>query len=178
MHVAATAAEPLKFRKADFVAGDGLAINQTGGRLERVQCLDNQWEPLGPIVPVSREKPHPLGTPPRQQAEAIVLNLMNPVAASRWPLDRNRQARLNKIGEGTQTPQHRAVMQHGMAGVESVVGKARLETRARVDGVIRRLRITTRALPPTQQRKKSRPMKVYLDNVIVSGKGARRPASA
>jgi len=55
-------------------------------------------------VPVSREKPHPLGTPSRQQAETIVLDLVNPVGTGRWPFDGARQARLDEIGEGTQTP--------------------------------------------------------------------------
>src|SRR5262249_2774303 len=50
-----------------------LAINQTGDRLERVQCLDNKRKPFGPIVPISGEKQHASGPTPRQEPEAIML---------------------------------------------------------------------------------------------------------
>jgi len=59
---------------------------------------------LGPIMAVAGEKPDALGTAASQEPEAIVLYLVNPVRAGRWSLDRARQARLDKIGKGTQTP--------------------------------------------------------------------------
>ena len=58
---------------------------------------------LGPIMAVAGEKPDALGTAASQEPEAIVLYLVNPVRAGRWSLDRARQARLDKIGKGTQT---------------------------------------------------------------------------
>jgi hypothetical protein len=56
-------------------------------------------EALGPVMPVPREQSDALSTAPGQQPEAVVLDLVNPASAGRWPLDGLRQARLNEIRE-------------------------------------------------------------------------------
>jgi hypothetical protein len=57
-------------------------------------------------VPVPGEKPHSRGAAARQEPEATMLNFVNPIASGGRPLDRARQARLAKVGEGYATQQH------------------------------------------------------------------------
>src|SRR5205085_5081546 len=90
-------AQPVEVGKTSFAAGHRLAVEQAGGRLERVQRLHDQRKAFGPIIAVAGEKPRALGTAPSQDPEAIVLYLVNPVVASRRPLDLGWQARLAEI---------------------------------------------------------------------------------
>src|SRR5262249_48687746 len=106
MHVSATAAQAVEFCKASFAAGHRLSVDQACGHLERAQCVEDEREGFGPVVPVGGDRPPSGGPPPRQEPEAIMLDFMNLIAAGRWMLDRARQARLGKVGEGPQTPQH------------------------------------------------------------------------
>src|SRR5438094_6397384 len=99
MHIAASSPQPLEFCKASLVAGDGLPIDQAGGGFKRAQRLDDEREAFGPVVPIAGEKPHSSGAAPRQEPEAIVLDFVNPIAAGRRPLDRDRQARLTAVGK-------------------------------------------------------------------------------
>ena len=82
-------------------------------------ALDNEREALGPVVAIAGKEPDAGGAASGQQAKAVVFYFMNPGGAARWPLDRARQARLDEIGEGTQTPQHVPYMEHAAARVES-----------------------------------------------------------
>jgi hypothetical protein len=52
-------------------------------------------------VAITGEKPHPRGSAPGQQPEAVVFDFVNPIAAGRRLLDRARQARLAEVGKST-----------------------------------------------------------------------------
>jgi hypothetical protein len=49
---------------------------------------------------------------PSQQSKAVVLDLVNPVRSGRRSLSGARQARLYKVREGTQMPEHAALVDH------------------------------------------------------------------
>src|SRR5262245_32981190 len=116
MHVATTAAQPFKFGKAGFVAGHRLSVDQAGGRLEAVHRLHDDRNALRPwpwrVKSLTPEAPRRAS-----RRKAIVFYLVNPVATGWWPLDGARQARLDKVGEGPQTPQH--VLLHAARGGRS-----------------------------------------------------------
>jgi hypothetical protein len=122
MHVATTAAQPVKFGKAGFVAGNGLPIEQARSDFKRAHRLEDEREAFGPVVPVAGEKPHSGDAAARKEPKAIMLDFVDPLAASRRPLDGARPARLAEVGKGTQTPQHGAInAARRAAGVESNV---------------------------------------------------------
>jgi hypothetical protein len=57
---------------------------------------DNHSEAIGEVVSVPSEETHAPGVPPRQNAKAVVLYLVNPAGTRRRVLGRARQARLKR----------------------------------------------------------------------------------
>jgi hypothetical protein len=78
-------AELLKDRESGFVGDDGLAVNHAGTYRQASNSGHDQWEALGEILAVAGEEPRARGVAPRQDAEAIVLDLVQPVRVG-WRL--------------------------------------------------------------------------------------------
>ena len=66
---------------AVLVASDRLAINDAGARTQVCQPLDDQREAMGEIVARTAIEPHPLAVLAGDDAEAVVLDLVQPLAA-------------------------------------------------------------------------------------------------
>ena len=77
----------MKIRTAAFiVAGDHrLAVDQERLRLDAVRSINDGREAIGPIMTVAREAADPRAIPAHHQPIAVVLDLMNPERAGRWP---------------------------------------------------------------------------------------------
>jgi hypothetical protein len=64
----------------------------------------NQRKTIGEVIAVAREQPHAVFVPPRQDAEAVMLNFVNPI----WPRRRLlRQTGQAWLDGGFVTPEHR-----------------------------------------------------------------------
>ena len=50
------------------------------------------------IVAVSSEEPHPIAVAPRHDAEAVVLDFVNPIRSGRRPIGGAGKAGLNEVG--------------------------------------------------------------------------------
>jgi hypothetical protein len=64
------------------LAAHSLAIYQAGAQSERVYRLDDEREVARPVVPVAGEQPDAGGVSPNHHAEAVVLDLVNPVGSA------------------------------------------------------------------------------------------------
>src|SRR5262249_37305041 len=65
------------------IAGDSLAVDDAGARAQACQRLDDQREAAGEIVARTAVEPHLRASFAGNDAEAVVLNLMQPLAAGR-----------------------------------------------------------------------------------------------
>jgi hypothetical protein len=83
----AALAQLLEHRHAIVIATDRLAVDQARAHSQCRYSLHDEREALGLLVPIAGEKPDSRGTAPRQEPVAIVLDLVNPVAAGRRPFD-------------------------------------------------------------------------------------------
>src|SRR5579862_9650470 len=66
-----------------FVADDCLAVDQARARRQGRDSRGNEWKSAGEIVTVASNEPHAGGIAPRQEAKAVMLDLVNPTCASR-----------------------------------------------------------------------------------------------
>jgi hypothetical protein len=119
MRGAAAIPKSVENGRAIIGASDRLPVEQAGCDLECGHGLRDQREALGPVVAVPGEQPHAAGPTAGHHSKAIVLDFVNPARAGRRSLGRTWEARLAKIREGAQTPQHVPYMEHTGARVES-----------------------------------------------------------
>jgi len=101
-------ADQVEYRKSVLVGDDRLAVDETGACR---QCRDRRGghrEAPSKIVAVSSEEPHVVSDAPRHDAEAVMLDLVNPIPAGRRLIGRAVQAWLDEVGQGagTRTRQH------------------------------------------------------------------------
>ena len=82
--------------KPVFVAHDRLAIDQAGARRQSRDSRGNERKSAGEIVAVASNEPHASGIAPRQESEAVVLDLVNPTCARRRHFCRGRETGLNE----------------------------------------------------------------------------------
>ena len=84
-HSAVVVAIPQQLERGHSVhfAADRLAVDQTRAYPESYHAEADQREAVGPIIAVAGVQAHRGAISTRQQAEAIELDLMNPVAAAR-----------------------------------------------------------------------------------------------
>ena len=61
-------------------------------------CLDNGWEAVGPVMAVAGEAANSRAIPAHHQPVAVMLDLMNPQRAGRWPRHLRRLARFDEAG--------------------------------------------------------------------------------
>jgi hypothetical protein len=88
-------ADEVEHRKAFMVGDYRLAVDEAGACRQRRDRCGGQWEASSEIVAVSSEEPHTGSIAPCHDAEAVVLDLMQPVPADRRPVGRAGKARLN-----------------------------------------------------------------------------------
>jgi hypothetical protein len=93
----------LEDRESGLVADNDLAIDQARARRQhRNRCHDLR-KSLAEVVAVAGVEPHALGVAPRHDAEAVVLDLVQPVGAARRGLGRRRQAEFDEADYSTAT---------------------------------------------------------------------------
>src|SRR5262249_40643429 len=84
------------------IAGDSFAIDDAGARAQACQRLNNQREATGEIVARTAIEPHPLAVLAGNDAEAVMLDLVQPLAAGRQLIGFGWEARRDEPGrEGT-----------------------------------------------------------------------------
>jgi hypothetical protein len=71
---------------AVIVTHNGLAVDDAGARPQASQRLDDQWEAAGEVLAGTAIEPHAVAILARDDAETIVLDLVDPgIAARRLP---------------------------------------------------------------------------------------------
>ena len=84
------------------------AVDDAGARAQAGQCLDDQWKAIGQVIARTTIEPHLRGSLASSDAEAIVLDLVQPLAAGRQLIGFGWEARRDVPGrEGAHT-QHNA----------------------------------------------------------------------
>src|SRR5262249_1994777 len=101
-------AQQIEYREAITVHDDRLSIDEAGADGQGRNRLGNQRKTIGEVVAVAREQPHASFVAARQNTEAVVLDLVNPVGPAGRLLSRTGQAWLDgRFG----TPEHRRAWQ-------------------------------------------------------------------
>src|SRR5262245_48796128 len=100
--VSALVTDEIERGNAVVIAGDSLPIDDARARAEACQRLNDQREAVGEVVARTAVEPHLRASLPGNDAEAVVLNLVQPLAA-RWQfVGFGREAGRNEPGwEGT-----------------------------------------------------------------------------
>jgi hypothetical protein len=78
---------------AVVIAGDSFAIDNAGARAQACQCLDDQREAMGEIVARTAIEPHSLAILAGDDAEAVMLDLVQPSVAGRQRVGFGGEAR-------------------------------------------------------------------------------------
>ena len=87
---------------AVVIAGDSFAIDDARARTQACQRLDDQWEAVGEIVARTAIEPHPLASLAGNDAKAVVLDFVQPLAAGRQLIGFGWEARRDEPGrQGT-----------------------------------------------------------------------------
>src|SRR5262245_8167344 len=93
---------------AVVIAGDSFAVDNAGARAQACQRLDDQREAVGEVVAWTTIKPHLRAGLAGDNAEAVMRDFMQPLAAGRQPVGFGWEARRDEPGrEGAHT-QHNA----------------------------------------------------------------------
>jgi len=103
----AVVANEVERRYAVVIAGDTFPIDDAGARAQAGHCPDNQREAAGEVVAGPAVEPHPLAILTGNDAEAVMLDLMQPQAAGRQLIGFGWEARRDETGrKGTRTGKH------------------------------------------------------------------------
>jgi hypothetical protein len=85
-------------RAPDAVApGHDLAVDQERLHLEALRSVNDSREAVAPVMTAAREA-DAQAVPAHKQPVAIMLDLMNPERARRWPRRHRQQARFDEAG--------------------------------------------------------------------------------
>ena len=76
-------AQQLEHREAALIDHDGLAVDEAGAHRQASDGLDDLREAVGEIVAIPRVQPNATAVAPRHDAEAVVLDLVQPALAAR-----------------------------------------------------------------------------------------------
>src|SRR5262245_7521673 len=88
----------IKRDNAVVIAGDSLAIDDTGARAQAGQRLDDQREAVSEVVAWTTIKPHSRAVLPGNYPKAIVLDLVQPLAAGGQLIGFGWEARCDEPG--------------------------------------------------------------------------------
>jgi hypothetical protein len=83
VHVACVIADEIEHRKSIIVANDGLTIDNAGSDGQRLDRFSDERESISKVMPVSRQQLDAATSPMREDAEAIVLDFVDPAGATR-----------------------------------------------------------------------------------------------
>src|SRR5215813_6912952 len=102
--VSALVTDQIERRNAVVIAGDSFAVDNAGARAQASQCLDDQREAAGEVVAGTAVEPHLCALLAGDDAEAVVLDFVNPQAAGRQCVRLSGEARrMNPGREGAHT---------------------------------------------------------------------------
>ena len=87
-------AEQIEHGEAVGIAGDGFAIDDAGSRRQGCDRSHHQGETLGKVEALPGDKLHATVVEVGQDAEAVVLDFVNPAGPGRRLFGEARQARL------------------------------------------------------------------------------------
>ena len=85
-------ADEVEHRKPAGIADDGLPVDDAGMDGQSLDRGGDEWETVGEVVAVPAEQADAAPAPVREDAEAVVLDLVNPARARRRLAGRSRQA--------------------------------------------------------------------------------------
>ena len=91
-------ADQVEHRKAVLVGDDRLAVDEAGACRQRRDRRGGQREAPGEIMAVPSEEPHAGSVAPRHDAEAVMLDLVNPIPPGRRLIGTAGQAWLDETG--------------------------------------------------------------------------------
>ncbi len=95
-------ADEIERGHAVVIAGDSFAVDDAGARAQAGQRLDDQREATGEIIARAAVEPHAGTVLARDDPEAVVLDLVQPLAAGRQFRGFGREARRDEPSrEGT-----------------------------------------------------------------------------
>ena len=90
--IAAVAADRIEHRQAIVVADDGFPVDHTRSDGQSLNRLSGNGKPITEVMAIAGHQSDAAVSAMRQEAEAIVLDLVNPARTRRWLLGRSRQA--------------------------------------------------------------------------------------
>src|SRR5262245_18383202 len=96
--VSALVTDEIERGNAVVIAGDSFAVDDAGARAQACQRLDDQREAAGEVVAGPAVEPHPLTILAGNDAEAVVLDLVEPLAAGRQLFGFGWEARRDEPG--------------------------------------------------------------------------------
>src|SRR5262249_53103270 len=94
----AAVANEIERGNAVVIAGDSFAVDDAGARAQAGQCLDDQREAMGEVIARTAIEPHLCAVLAGNDAEAIVLDLVQPLAAGRQLVGFGWEARRDEPG--------------------------------------------------------------------------------
>src|SRR5262249_15877983 len=115
--VSAVVTDEIERGNAIVIAGDSFAVDNAGARAQAGQRLDDQREAMGEIVAWTAVEPHPLAILAGNDAKAVMLDLMQPLAAGRQLVGFGGEARRDEAGRDG-TLQHDALSKVGQGQLQ------------------------------------------------------------
>src|SRR5262245_11725313 len=105
--IMAAVANEVERGNAVVIASDSLAVDDAGARAQACERLDDQREAVGEVIARTAIEPHLRASLAGNDAEAVVLDLMQPQAAGRQRVGFGGEARRNEAGrKSTRTGKH------------------------------------------------------------------------
>ena len=106
--IMAAVANEIERGNAVVIAGDRFAIDDAGARAQASQRFDDQREAMGEVIARTAVEPHLRAVLAGNDSEAIVLDLVQPLAARRQCVGFDREARRDEPGRESAHTQHNA----------------------------------------------------------------------
>ena len=106
--VSAVVTDEVERGNAVVIAGDSFAVDNAGARAQAGQRLDDQREAAGEVIAGPAVELHLRASLAGNDAEAVMLDLMQPVAARRQFVGFCRKARRDESGRESSHTQHNA----------------------------------------------------------------------
>src|SRR6516225_10099701 len=106
--VSALVTDEIERGDAVVIARDRFAVDDAGARAQVRQRLDDQREAMGEVIARTAVEPHLRAVLAGDDAEAVVLDLVQPLAARRQCVGFDREARRDEPGRESAHTQHNA----------------------------------------------------------------------
>jgi hypothetical protein len=96
--VSAVVTDEIERGNAVVIAGDSFAVDDAGARAQACQYLDNEREATGEVIARTAVDPHLRASLAGDDAEAVVLDFVQPLAAGRQLIGFGGEARRDEPG--------------------------------------------------------------------------------